>query len=133
MYVAAASRVRPGASVFAAHPDCLIRAANNPNFAGLRLLVDEGAQPLGIQRFTPRARGLLAGASTAARELGHGFVGTEHLLLAMVREPEGIGGRVIDELAGRDRVEARLMEILGSDAYNRGAVDDTENDDASSR
>jgi hypothetical protein len=128
-FVTAASRIHSGGSTFAAHPDCLIGAANNPNFAGLRVLVDESADPPSFtQKFTPRARRMLVGASTIAKELGHTFVGTEHFLLAMVREAEGIGGKIIDELAGREQVESRVQELIASDGY-RASIDHSEEDE----
>jgi ATP-dependent Clp protease ATP-binding subunit ClpC len=59
-----------------------------------------GASEAEEDRLTPRARRLWAGAVTVAREFGHEFVGTEHLLLAMIREADGIAGRVLEEVLG---------------------------------
>src|SRR3954466_3712076 len=42
-----------------------------------------------LERFTDRARRTVAAGEFAARNLGHGFIGTEHLLLALFGEPEG--------------------------------------------
>jgi hypothetical protein len=36
----------------------------------------------------------------------------------MVREPDGIAGRTLDELTGRERIDRRLVEVLRSDEYN---------------
>ena len=65
-------------------------------------------------RFTDRARRVLVLAQDEARERGHGFVGTEHLLLGLLAEEEGVAARVLESLGitleeTRDRVE----EIAG--------------------
>ena len=51
-----------------------------------------------FERFTDRARRVLAYAQEEARLLGHGFVGTEHILLGLIREGEGLAARVLDSL-----------------------------------
>jgi Clp amino terminal domain, pathogenicity island component len=48
-----------------------------------------------FEHLTPRARGVVSEAEKIARSWGHGYVGTEHLLLALYREPEGIGAQVL--------------------------------------
>jgi hypothetical protein len=50
-----------------------------------------------FERFTPRARYVLSEAEPIARQWGHGQIGTEHLLLALYREPEGVGAQVLNE------------------------------------
>src|SRR5947209_1814085 len=55
-----------------------------------------------LERFTPRARRVLEHAETTAQALRHNYIGTEHLLLALFDEPEGIGAKVLVEL-GADR------------------------------
>ena len=66
-----------------------------------------------LERVTDRARRSIDAASTAARELGHNYVGTEHLLLGLFAEPDGLGAKALAE-AGVDRaaVEARLLETV---------------------
>ena len=66
-----------------------------------------------LERFTERARRAVDAASTAARQLGHNFVGTEHLLLGLFAQPEGFAARVLAE-AGVDRaaVEAKVLEVV---------------------
>ena len=66
-----------------------------------------------LERFTPRARLAVDAAANAARSLGHNFVGTEHLLLGLFTQPEGLAARVLAE-AGVEpaAVEARLVESL---------------------
>ena len=48
-------------------------------------------------KFTPRAEESLRLAQEAAEEMGHGYVGSEHLLLGLMREEEGIAHRVLGE------------------------------------
>ena len=48
--------------------------------------------------FTPRSKKVLALASTEARALGHTYVGTEHILLGLLREGEGVAARVLERL-----------------------------------
>jgi ATP-dependent Clp protease ATP-binding subunit ClpA len=48
-----------------------------------------------FERFTDAARASVAGAQEVAREMGSGHIGTEHLLIALASEPQGLGGRVL--------------------------------------
>ncbi len=63
--------------------------------------------------FTPRAKKVLALSATEARGLGHSYVGTEHILLGLLREGEGIAARVLENL-GIDLDETRyeIMKTL---------------------
>ena len=61
------------------------------------------------RRFTPAAEGALRLAQEAAAEMGHGHVGTEHLLVGLMRQGEGIAYAA---LCASGITEARLMEIL---------------------
>ena len=64
-----------------------------------------------FERFTPRARNVLEGADPVARDWGHRFVGTEHLLLALYREPDGIAARILTESGlPADRAQAAVGE-----------------------
>jgi Clp amino terminal domain, pathogenicity island component len=57
----------------------------------------ERAEPRDWERFTPRARSVVeTHACAVASELGHNYIGTEHLLAGMWGEPEGIGTRALD-------------------------------------
>jgi hypothetical protein len=66
-----------------------------------------------LERFTPRARGAVDAATKAARALGHNFVGTEHLLLGLFAEPQGLAALALVE-AGVDRaaVEGKVLEAV---------------------
>jgi ATP-dependent Clp protease ATP-binding subunit ClpC len=64
-----------------------------------------------FERFTDRARRVVVAAQDEARGLSHNYIGTEHLLLALVGQAEGVGVRVLEmldisEAAVRERVEA---------------------------
>jgi len=66
--------------------------------------------------FTPRAKKVLALSASEARGLGHSYVGTEHILLGLLREGEGIAARVLENL-GVDLDETRyeIMRTLDPD------------------
>ena len=62
---------------------------------------------------TPRAREIIALAVVEARRLNHHYVGTEHLLLGMVREGEGIAAGVLESLGvNLERVRAETLRVL---------------------
>ena len=60
-------------------------------------------------RFTPSAAQTVQNAADAAGELGHNYIGTEHLLIGLVREENGIASRVLEE---HDVTEDKLMELV---------------------
>jgi hypothetical protein len=67
-------------------------------------------RPPGLDHFTARARRVLETATDAARGLGHPYVGTEHLLLALYSEPDGVAATVLTEAGiGRDAVELAVL------------------------
>ena len=57
-----------------------------------------GTAPSGSPPFTPRAKKVLELALREALQHGHSYIGTEHLLLGLIREGEGAGARAIEEL-----------------------------------
>lgn len=68
---------------------------------------------------TPRAERMLAVAEHIARDHGHDYIGTEHLMLALLADPKGIGGRTIHRLGIADAVRAEIERILGSEGYSQ--------------
>ncbi len=65
--------------------------------------------------FTPKSKKAIELAINEAQQLGHNYVGTEHLLLGLVREGEGVASRVLMNLGlSMDKIRAEIMEILGS-------------------
>ncbi len=72
-----------------------------------------GTLTIGEIPLTPRAKRILELSVEEARLLGHNYVGTEHLLLALIREGEGVAARVLLELGvDRKRVRGEVMRIL---------------------
>ncbi|MQL51982.1 AAA domain-containing protein [Desulfofundulus thermobenzoicus] len=66
---------------------------------------------------TPRAKRVLELAVDEARRMGHNYVGTEHLLLGLIREGEGVAARVLSSLgADQNRVRGVIMQMLGGAA-----------------
>ncbi|TDX49317.1 ATP-dependent Clp protease ATP-binding subunit [Orenia marismortui] len=64
--------------------------------------------------FTPRTKKVLNLALEEARRLGHNYVGTEHLLLGLLREGEGIAARVLkEEGAEFNKVKSEVVKLLG--------------------
>ena len=73
-----------------------------------------GTLTIGEIPFTPRAKRVLELAIEEARLLGHNYVGTEHLLLGLIREGEGVAAQVLAELGvDRKRVREEVLKLLG--------------------
>jgi ATP-dependent Clp protease ATP-binding subunit ClpC len=67
--------------------------------------------------FTPRAKRVLELAWDEARQLGHNYIGTEHLLLGLIREGEGVAVRVLENLGvDLSRVRSNVIRMLGENA-----------------
>lgn len=71
---------------------------------------------LAINSLTPRARRLVVQAAAEAASRDQGFVGTEHLLLAIAQDPRGVAGQVLDQLGVRGDVLQRLTTIIDRQA-----------------
>jgi ATP-dependent Clp protease ATP-binding subunit ClpC len=68
-----------------------------------------------FERFTERARSVVIFAQEEARTLKHGYIGTEHILLGLLREEEGVAARVLDSLdLTFERVRTQIVRIVGS-------------------
>jgi ATP-dependent Clp protease ATP-binding subunit ClpA len=77
--------------------------------------IGQGQQPAsGHVPFTPRAKKVLELALRESLQLGHNYIGTEHILLGLIREGEGVAAQVLAELgADLTRVRSRVMQLLG--------------------
>ena len=78
-----------------------------------------GSAPSGSPPFTPRAKKVLELSLREALQLGHSYIGTEHMLLGLVREGEGVAAQVLQSL-GVDlgRVRQQVIQLMaGSQAY----------------
>jgi hypothetical protein len=68
-----------------------------------------------FERFTERARQVVVLAQEEARTLKHSYIGTEHILLGLLREEEGVAARVLESLdITVERVRAQVVRIVGS-------------------
>ncbi len=68
-----------------------------------------------FERFTERARQVVVLAQEEARSLKHNYIGTEHLLLGLLREEEGVAARVLETLeVSVEEVRAAVVRIVGS-------------------
>jgi len=70
--------------------------------------------------FTPRAKRVLELSWDEARQLGHNYIGTEHLLLGLIREGEGVAAKVLESLGvDLSKLRGNLIRMLGE---TRGAA-----------
>jgi ATP-dependent Clp protease ATP-binding subunit ClpC len=68
-----------------------------------------------FERFTNRARHTVVLAQEAARRLGHNYIGTEHILLGLLGEPDGMAGRALQGFGiSLDRARDEVMAIIGA-------------------
>ena len=75
-----------------------------------------------FERFTDRARRVLTWAQEEARLLNHGFIGTEHILLGLIREGEGVGAQALQSLGiSLEAVRQKVEETIGVSGSVPGA------------
>ena len=83
----------------------------------VEILGRKDASPIGQIAFTPRAKRVLELALREAQAMKHDFIGTEHLLLALAREPDGVAIQVTAALgADAERIRTEVLLQLGNDA-----------------
>ena len=85
-----------------------------------------GSAPSGSPPFTPRAKKVLELSLREALQLGHSYIGTEHMLLGLVREGEGVAAQVLVSLgADLSRVRQQVIQLMsgyqGKEAVGAGA------------
>ena len=67
-----------------------------------------------LERFTDRARRAVVLAQEEARMLGHNYIGTEHILLGLIRERDGGAGRALESLGiSLEALRQQVEEIIG--------------------
>jgi len=72
-----------------------------------------------MERFTQRARRVLSLAHQEAERMRHNYIGTEHLLLGLMREDGGIAGQVFRDLGLEvERVQATVEQLTGMGQYS---------------
>lgn len=89
-------------------------------------LVEAGTNTLtsGQPPYTPRAKRVLELALEEARSLDHNYVGTEHILLGLIRENEGMAAQVLHNLSiSIDDVRSEVMDLLGSEPEDTSLAD----------
>lgn len=73
---------------------------------------DEQVQTI---HYTPRAKKVIELSMDEARKLGHSYVGTEHILLGLIREGEGVAARVLNNLGvSLNKARQQVLQLLGS-------------------
>jgi ATP-dependent Clp protease ATP-binding subunit ClpC len=96
----------------------------------VELIIRRGRSPVIEAVLTPRAKKVLEYAIDEARALGHNYLGTEHLLLGLVRDNEGVAAQVLIDLGLRlEHVREEVLNLLGHSSNPEeagGAVDETE-------
>jgi len=92
----------------------------------VRRLVREGDEAAaGKLPFTPRAKKVLELALREALSLGHKHIGTEHILLGLVREAEGVAMRILRELgADAEKIRGSVVEFLSKPNVGRPVARD---------
>lgn len=90
---------------------------------GIEELVGKGTEEVGpIVHYTPRAKKVIELSLDESRKLGHAYVGTEHILLALIREGEGVAARVLANTGvSINKARQQVLLLLGNnDSNNSG-------------
>lgn len=76
-----------------------------------------------FERFTSRARRVIDLAELEARELDHTYVGTEHILLGLIREEDGVAAKALESLGvSLEAARQRVKELLLGDETMRESL-----------
>ena len=119
--------VREGEGVAAAVLASLALSSDKVRFE-VEKLVQPGPATIvsGDIPFTPKAKKVIELAMEEARDLGHNYIGTEHLLLGLIREGEGVASQVLINMGlDLDKVRMEVMNLLGSSIPGYGQVSKT--------
>ncbi|BAK14608.1 ATP-dependent Clp protease ATP-binding subunit ClpC [Solibacillus kalamii] len=87
---------------------------------GIEELVGKGTEDVGpIVHYTPRAKKVIELSLDESRKLGHAYVGTEHILLALIREGEGVAARVLANTGvSINKARQQVLLLLGNNDSN---------------
>ncbi|MEC2057918.1 ATP-dependent Clp protease ATP-binding subunit [Peribacillus psychrosaccharolyticus] len=78
-------------------------------------LIGRGQETAQTIHYTPRAKKVIELSMDEARKLGHSYVGTEHVLLGLIREGEGVAARVLNNLGvSLNKARQQVLQLLGS-------------------
>ncbi|WP_188456355.1 ATP-dependent protease ATP-binding subunit ClpC [Virgibacillus oceani] len=84
-------------------------------------LIGVGKQAMQTIHYTPRAKKVVELSQDEARKLGHSYVGTEHILLGLIREGEGVAARVLSNLGvSLNKARQQVLQLLGSNESQAG-------------
>ncbi|MBP3953378.1 ATP-dependent protease ATP-binding subunit ClpC [Bacillus suaedae] len=82
-------------------------------------LIGKGQEGSKTIHYTPRAKKVIELSMDEARKLGHSYVGTEHILLGLIREGEGVAARVLNNLGvSLNKARQQVLQLLGSNEVN---------------
>ncbi|MGJ7922953.1 ATP-dependent protease ATP-binding subunit ClpC [Neobacillus sp. LXY-4] len=84
-------------------------------------LIGRGQEASQTIHYTPRAKKVIELSMDEARKLGHSYVGTEHILLGLIREGEGVAARVLNNLGvSLNKARQQVLQLLGSNEAGGG-------------
>lgn len=84
-------------------------------------LIGRGTETSQTVHYTPRAKKVIELSMDEARKLGHSYVGTEHILLGLIREGEGVAARVLNNLGvSLNKARQQVLQLLGSNEATSG-------------
>jgi len=88
--------------------------------SGIEELVGKGTEDVGpIVHYTPRAKKVIELSVDESRKLGHSYIGTEHILLALIREGEGVAARVLANTGvSLNKARQQVLLLLGTNDNN---------------
>lgn len=89
--------------------------------SGIEELVGKGTEDVGpIVHYTPRAKKVIELSVDESRKLGHSYIGTEHILLALIREGEGVAARVLaNSGVSLNKARQQVLLLLGNNDTNQ--------------
>lgn len=88
-------------------------------------LIGVGKEKIQTPQYTPRAKKVIELSMDEARKLGHSYVGTEHILLGLIREGEGVAARVLSNLGvSLNKARQQVLQLLGNN--DSGAANGTQ-------
>ncbi|WP_438313610.1 ATP-dependent Clp protease ATP-binding subunit [Sporosarcina sp. FA9] len=89
---------------------------------GVEKLVGSGTKDVGpIVHYTPRAKKVIELSVDESRKLGHSYIGTEHILLALIREGEGVAARVLSNAGvSLNKARQQVLQLLGNNDSSIG-------------
>ena len=88
---------------------------------GIEQLVGHGTEEVdAVVHHTPRAKRVLELAADEARKLNHNYIGTEHILLGLIREEEGVAARVLNNVGvGLNKTRQQVLLLLGNSEHGQ--------------